>query len=801
MFQRGTTELPRVAEAAVPHRVAPGGLLARLGRFCYRRRRLIVFGVWLPALLVVNSISGFMRNNFHTDFSLPDSDSKVVHDVLVRTGSDAAAGSTAQIVFRHPAFLDAAAADHVRTLMETFFARVDALEGVDVVSPYSDDGADFTDRTGAIAFAQITYTKRGQAATLALADQIEQLGATLVPAAERGLPCTPNSSHSRCTLDIEYGGQLFAGFELGKSETLGVLAAIVILLVAFGSVLAMGLPIGTALFGLSVGAGLMGIASNGFTIPEFGPEVAAMIGLGVGIDYALFIVTRFREHLHAGMDPEEAVVLAVDTSGRAVLVAGSTVILSLLGLCIVALSFVRGLAVVAALSVFIMLLASVTLLPALLGFAGARIDQTSRAAAIAVGAFVLLALVGVFTGVSLLLALLGAVVVAVLLMVASRFPFAKSLRVPLPHRRERPAEEKAWYRWSRFVQHRPWPSVLIGTAVLLALAAPMVSIRLGFGDTSNLSRDNTARRAYDLMAEGFGPGSSGPLFLVSTDPAISFAAVRRVNEALAADDDIAFAIPGKVRSRGVWFWQAFPKSSAQDEATTVLVNRLRHSTLPASGIDVRVGGPTAAGIDFAAYLGARLPLLIGAVLVLSFILLMCVFRSVLVPLKAVVMNMLSVGAAYGVIVAVFQWGWAKGLFGVGKAGPVEAWAPMMLFAIMFGLSMDYEVFLLSRMKEHFDRTGNNTQAVADGLAVTARVITAAALIMVCVFSAFVLGDSRELKVFGLGLATAVLVDATIVRMVLVPATMELLGDRNWWLPHGLDRVLPRIDVEGPRTAQ
>ena len=544
----------------------------------------------------------------------------------------------------------------------------------------------------------------------------------------------------------------------------------------------------------------MAIASNGFTIPEFGPEVAAMIGLGVGIDYALFIVSRFREHLHAGMEPEDAVIQAVDSSGRAVIFAGITVIISLLGLFIVGLSFVRGLAAASIISVLMMMLASITLLPALLSFAGRRIDETSRAAAIAVGVFVLLSLVGVFTGVSLLLALLGAVAIAILVMVAGALPFGGGLRVHLPHRHAMPRQQQFWYRWSRLIQRRPWPPLLLGLLVMLVLAAPLTSIRLGFGDTGNLPKDNTARRAYDLIANGFGAGGSGPLVLVSTDPAVDFQATERVHDAVKADSDIFFVTEGELRASGTWVWMAFPESAPQDEATTELVNRLRSTVLPSTGVDVKVGGFTAASVDFASYLGKRLPILIAAVLILSFLLLMVVFRSILVPLKAVIMNMLSVGAAYGVIVAIFQWGWLKDVFQIGRPGPIEAWAPMMLFAITFGLSMDYEVFLLSRMKEEFDRTGDNAAAVADGLAVTARVITAAAMIMVCVFAAFVLGDSRELKVFGLGLAAAVLVDATVVRMVLVPATMELLGDRNWWMPKALDRLLPRLNVEGPNAS-
>jgi RND superfamily putative drug exporter len=521
-----------------------------------------------------------------------------------------------------------------------------------------------------------------------------------------------------------------------------------------------------------------------------------MIGLGVGIDYALFIVTRYRENLRSGMEPEAATVEAVDSSGRAVIFAGITVMISLLGLFVIGIEFVRGLAIAGATGVLMMMFAAVTLLPALLGFAGRRIEVTSRAAAISVTAFVLLMLVGVFTGLSLGVAALAGLGVAVLTMAISFTPAGRALRTPLPPRHDKPREEQFWFRWSRYIQRRPWPAFIGGAAVLIVLALPLFSIRMGFGDTGNLPEEQTARRAYDMLADGFGPGSSGPLVLVSTDPAADAASAAKVDAALSGDAAIAFASPGAEIAPGTWLWQAYPISSPQDEATTQLVERLRDDALPATGMAVMIGGFTAGSIDFSSYLGERLPLLIGAVLVLSFLLLMLVFRSVLVPLKAVIMNLLSVGAAYGVVVAIFQWGWAKDLFGIGKAGPVEAWAPMMLFAIVFGLSMDYEVFLLSRMREEFVRTGDNHIAVADGLAATARVITAAALIMVCVFGAFVLGNDRQLKLFGLGMAVAVAVDATIVRMILVPATMELLGSRNWWMPAWLDRILPRIEVEG-----
>jgi RND superfamily putative drug exporter len=485
----------------------------------------------------------------------------------------------------------------------------------------------------------------------------------------------------------------------------------------------------------------------------------------------------------------------VNSSGRAVIFAGITVMISLLGLFIMGLSFVRGLAVAGATGVLVMMIASITLLPALLGFTRERIDSTSRAAAIGVGLFVVLGLAGVITDkVGPLLG--GGVLIAALLIGVSYLPFGRSLRQPLPHRHEKPREQRLWFRWSRTVQRRPWRAFSVGVLVLALLSLPVFSIRLGFSDEGNAAKGTTVRQSYDTIAAAFGPGSNGPLFLATTDPAATADNVTTVTDAIAKDPGVAFVQPAFSVGQGTWAWRVYPKTAPQDEATSNLVERLRDDVLPTTNLDVKVGGFTAGGIDFASYLAGRLPLLIGAVLILSFLLLMIVFRSLLVPLKAVVMNLLSVGAAYGVIVAIFQWGWGLSLIGVDKAGPVEAWAPMMLFAIVFGLSMDYEVFLLSRIKEEFDRTGDNATAVADGLAVTARVITAAAVIMVCVFSAFALGDDRSLKLFGLGMAIAVLVDATVVRMVLVPATMELLGARNWWIPKWLDRILPHIDVEG-----
>jgi RND superfamily putative drug exporter len=375
--------------------------------------------------------------------------------------------------------------------------------------------------------------------------------------------------------------------------------------------------------------------------------------------------------------------------------------------------------------------------------------------------------------------------------------FVAGLKKPLPHRAQNNHQHTIWWRWSRVVQHHPWRALTVSVVGLGLLAMPMFSLRLGFSDMGNAPEDTSVRKAYDLISEGFGPGFNGPLYIaVGGETATDPQAMQQFAQVIAKTDGVETAFPAPMPSKEVGLVIAYPKTSPQDEATSDLVHYLRSDVIPATNVYAKVGGFTASGIDFSDYLSKRLPWLIGSVLIVSFFLLMAVFRSILVPLKAVLMNLLSVGAAYGVIVAVFQWGWMADIFGVGKPGPVEAWAPMFLFAIVFGLSMDYEVFLLSRMKEEYNRTGDNFTAVADGVAATARVITAAALIMVCVFAAFVLAPDRQLKLFGMGMAVAVFLDATVVRMLLVPATMELLGDRNWWIPKWLDQVLPKIDVEG-----
>jgi RND superfamily putative drug exporter len=483
--------------------------------------------------------------------------------------------------------------------------------------------------------------------------------------------------------------------------------------------------------------------------------MAAMIGIGVGIDYALFIVTRYRQGIFEGRDPRNAVVTSLMTSGRSVLFAGSTVVISLFGLFLIGQAYMIGLATACIAAVLMVLVAALTLLPAMLGFAGNAIDK---------------------------------------------------LHVPrLLQTGGPPPPDGFWYRWSRFVQRRAWVTGALAVLILVALALPLFSMRLAFTDAGNDPTSLTTRQAYDLLAQGFGPGFNGPLVIAADmhGPADrATATVENLQAAIASHrHGIAFVTPPEFnRGHTGAVIIVYPTTSPQSSQTEALVQTLRNEVIPpvtaGTGVDAQVGGQTAASIDAANFLGHRLFVVIGAVLILSFLLLMVVFRSVVLPLKAVIMNLFSVGAAYGVMVAVFQWGWAGRIIGIGETGPIDPWIPVALFVILFGLSMDYEVFLLSRIREEWLRTNDNSLAVADGLAVTGRIITAAAAIMFCVFASFVIKDPLHiLKVFGLGLAVAVLVDATIVRMMLVPSIMEILGPVNWWMPAWMDRSIPTIGME------
>ena len=751
-------------------------MFARLGRWCHRRRGVVVL-LWIAVLVAGGALLSAVGTESRSEFTLPNVESKRGVDILESRFGGLGTGDSGSIVFRSARGVDD---PEVQRAMERLFDRVARIENVLLVrDPYEAGNAHQVSADGRIAYAPIELAEVSFEESGEIADRIEDA----VPDIEG--------------LQVELGGEIFGEFQPPESELLGLAFAIVILIVSFGSVLAMGLPIGVALAGIGVGSVGVGLLSNVMAVPDFATTLGVMIGLGVGIDYALFIVTRYRENLHAGHDHEESTSIAIDTAGRAVTFAGTTVVISLLGLFLMGLKFIQGLAVGAASVVAVTMVASLTLLPALLGFARDRIEITRWRGLVAV-ALVSVALVGL--GLEIQMMALGFPLAA--LVVLASFA-VRPLRRQVPRRPRKPLRETRWYRWSRLIQRRPWPAFLAGSLVLVVLALPVLGLRLGFPDEGNYAEDTTTRKAYDLLSDGFGPGFNGSFVLVvETPPGTSDRDLAVVTDAVRETPGVAFVSPafrnGDARTAALW--RVVPTTSPQDEATTDLVHRLRDDVLPATtdrtGLDIAVAGEVAIQTDFAEYLAKRLLVFFGAVLTLSFLLLLVVFRSILVPLKAVVMNLLSIGASYGVVVAVFQWGWGGELLGLDGA-PIEPFMPMMLFAIVFGLSMDYEVFLLSRIKEEWDLTGDSHTSVADGLAATARVITAAAAIMVFVFGSFLLETDRTIKLFGAGLATAVLLDATIVRMLLVPATMELLGDRNWWLPRWLDRLLPRIDVEGP----
>jgi putative drug exporter of the RND superfamily len=707
--------------------------LYRLGRGAVRRRRLTLLA-WALVALAVIAAAQVGGGRMSDRFDIPGVESQRALDIL-EDEFPAAAGTSAQLVF-------AVEDDSPGTLSDEGSARAIEAALADVAAQPDVGSVGDLQRSadGRIAYADVQYERPS-----------DDIG----DRAYERLEATADATNRSGAVRMELGGDLptEAAQDVPEGqEVVGLLVAVIVLLVAFGSVIAMGLPIGLALVGLGTSLGLIALVAALVDVNTVAPTLAAMIGLGVGIDYALFIVTRHRENLRAGMTVQEAAGRAVATSGAAVLFAGVTVVIAISGLAIAGITAVTVMGLMAGLTVAVMVALALTLLPALLGFAGRRIDA--------------LRLPGVRGGAGI------------------------------------PGRESMWHRWGRQVSAHPWRYLVGGVLALGLLAAPVFGMRLGMTDNGTNPTSMTTRRAYDLLADGFGPGFNGPLLLSVELDGAAVDDLRPLESAIADDPGVQALAPIQANADGsAAVLRVIPTSAPQDGATTSLVHRLRDDVIPraladAPGAEVQVGGQTAMFIDMSDKISSRLPWFIGAVIALSVLLLMMVFRSVAVPLKAAAMNLLSIGAAYGVIVAVFQWGWLKGLIGVEETVPIVSFMPMMLFAILFGLSMDYEVFLLSRVREEYVRRRNNDAAVVEGISATARVITSAALIMISVFAAFVLGDDPIIKMFGLGLATAVFIDATIVRIVLVPATMKLLGDWNWWLPGWLDRLLPNLDIEG-----
>ncbi len=702
--------------------------LARLADIAYRRRgRMVV--AWIVATVVIIGLGSSLAGEYHADYNTPGSESKAASELTEREFSGYS-GQEIYVVWNDPRGAQSAGS---KKQMNAFFAEAEEVDHVGKAAP-------------------IRVSDEGKIATTTLPLNVpgwevkKEQGEQLIDAAE---------ANSGGGLEIKLGGEpIYLAEESTSPEGLGFLGAAIVLLIAFGSLVAAGLPLAIALVGLGISSGgLIVLLANVIDVPNWTTAVSGLIGIGVGIDYALLVLTRFRSAMKSGKDRHDAVVEAVSTAGRSVIIAGGTVVIAILGLFITGLPYMYGVAISASLAVLVVMLASITLLPALLSYLGPRVDR---------------------------------------------------LRIPyLGRRLDRPEGDgnSPAARWSHAVQRRPWTAAIVAAAILLALAAPALGMRLGFPDAGNDKKGTMTREAYDLISEGFGPGANGPLVIAAELPdAGAKSDVQALATTLREDPGIAFVQAPVFNSDGTAaILTVTPTTSPQDEATSELVEHLRGTVIPDSlgdsGVTALVGGVNAALEDQSEYITDRMPWFIAGVVGLSFLLLLVAFHSPFISLKAGIMNLLSVSAAYGVMTLVAQGGAVGQLIGIDHEVPIAPFMPVMMFAILFGLSMDYEVFLISRIREEYLKDGDTRRAVADGLAKTARVITAAAAIMVVVFLAFVASPEVFLKLFGIGLASAIFLDATLVRMVLVPAVMQLLGPRTWWIPDWLERVLPRIDVE------
>lgn len=704
------------------------------------RHRWYVLVAWIVLFIGLNVTAQVVGSAYSNTFSLPGTNSANAYQLLAKVQGEK--GDADQIVFQSTGGTIAA---H-RSTIESMLAKVAKLPVVaDVTSPFCAatttpcPGATQVAKDGTIAYAVVHFSAPGYKLTTNQIKSVEEVGASI------------RSS----SLNVQFGGNAFGQLDSPQSspgEIFGLIATAIVLLFAFGSFLAMLLPLGVALFALGVASAATTLMSHGLAIAQFAPILGSLIGLGVGIDYALFIVTRSRQGLKRGMGVEESIVSAINTSGRAVLFAGSTVCIALLGMLVLRLSFLNGVAVSATVTVAITMLASLTLLPSLLAFQKMRVLSRRERRSLA------------------------------------------------EHGPEPVVVKGGWQRWARFVSRHPRVLSLAALVAIVAMAVPYFSLHLGSSDQGSNPPSSTTRQAYDLLAKGFGPGFNGPLTVVGaiTSPQ-DLATMQSLATSLHTKPDVAAVSPVIPAANGtVGIISVVPKSSPQDVATSQLIARLRDTYIPAATTAthtaIYVGGITAIFDDFATVLSSKIPLFVGVIVLLGCLLLMVAFRSVLVPLVAAAMNLLAAGASFGLVVAVFQWGWGSSLLGAGT-GPIESFLPIIMIAILFGLSMDYQVFLVSRMHEEWLNTNDNEEAIIRGQANTGRVITAAALIMISVFLSFAFGGQRIIAEFGIGLGGAVLMDAFILRTVLVPSLMHFLGRANWWMPKWLDRVVPRVAVE------
>jgi putative drug exporter of the RND superfamily len=715
------------------------GPLGRLAGVMFRRRGRTVL-TWVAALMIAVALASAFGGEFKADYSAPGSDSGQAQQLLEdRFASEA--GDTVDVVIH----ADAGARDPAvqADVKKVLAGLAEVPHVVSVEDPLAAPGSVSRDGTTILTHARLDVVNPPD-----------------MPVADTQRMLDIAEGASRNGVEVSLGGQTVQQAEQGEigSEMIGLLAAAIILLIMFGSVVAAGLPILVAVAGLAVSSTLTTVVISFVDAPDWSTSLATMMGIGIGIDYALLMVTRFREWRAAGLDPEAATVATLDTAGRSVIVAGTTVVISMLGLFAMGLSFMRGAAVVTILAVVVVMAASITLFPALLGYLGRHVDR---------------------------------------------------LRLPLGSRRTvivaaggHVEASRGWLAWSRLVARHRVVAASAGVIVLLGLAAPFLDVRFGFPDAGNNRESTSTRQAYDQIAAGFGPGMNGPLLLVAELPASGGEqALAGLADVVSEVDGVAAVTPPVVNRAGdAAILTVIPAEGPQDPATEDLVSTLRDDVLPVAvpdgGLSVHVGGVTATSIDSTHNIAKRIPLLIGGVVLLSMLLLLVSFRSVAVMVKAAVMNLLSVAAAYGVVALVLQGGWAGQLVGVDTPTPLPAFVPVLMFAVLFGLSMDYEVFLVSRMREGWLRTGDNGRAILEGLAGTGRVITAAAAIMVAVFAAFIPSPDVVLKVIGVGMASAIFIDATVVRMLLVPSVMNLLGAGNWWMPDWLRRHLPELHIEG-----
>ncbi|MEV4139326.1 MMPL family transporter [Dactylosporangium sp. NPDC049742] len=715
------------------------GPLGRLGGLAFRRRGRVLIA-WAVGLVIAFGLSAAFGGETANGSSTPGSDSERAQRLLGER-FPAQSGDTVRVVVR----ADDVTSAEVQRGVGALLGELGRLPHVaSVEDPYSAKGSIAPDGRTLAARVYLDVTNPND---MPVEDTHRLLAAA--DAAERD------------GLEIALGGravQLAEATQSG-SELIGLLAAAVILLIMFGSVVAAGLPLAMAIGALAVSSSLVGIMAAVVDVPDFAPIIGMTLGIALGIDYALLLVTRFREWRAMGLDPEAATVATLDTAGRAVLVAGGTVMVSMSGLFAVGLSIMNGTAVVTMVATLVVMVAAITLFPALLGYLGRRIDR---------------------------------------------------LRIPLGRRRATQISADghlvpaaSWTRWSQLVRRHSVLATVASVALLLALAAPFLGVHFGLPDAGNDPEDTSNRQAYEMMAEGFGPGENGPLLVVSeVSPADGNAALQRLQAELGRTAGVAAVSPPRLNPAGdTALITVVPTTGPQEAATEYLVKTLRDDVIPAATkgtrTEVHVGGATAATIDVNVLIANRLALLIGGVVVVSMLLLLVAFRSVVIAVTAAVMNLLSVAAAYGVVAYFLEGGWAGRLVGIDTATPMAAFVPVIMFALLFGLSTDYEVFLISRVRESWVRTQDNGRAIVTGLASTGRVITAAAAIMIVVFAAIVPSDQVFIKVFGLGMVAAILVDATIIRMLLVPAVMHLLGRHNWWLPRGMDRRLPQLHIEGP----